>query len=331
MHRWTGQVHAPLGRVRECTMRIFMSYRRKDSADVSGRIYDRLAAHFGEETVFKDVDDIPFGVDFKKHLNNVVARTAVELVVIGPDWLNATDEAGLRRLDDPTDFVRIEIEAALNRDIPVVPLLVQGAAMPKGEELPSGLTKLAYRNGTPVRPDPDFHRDMDRLIKGLEEYVGPQAKPARSAAQPRPASPALPPQPPPSPSKEDILYEGAGDRVTSRVAHVGGATYPISEIRSVSMKQLDPPFSEMVKVGAPAWVVGFVFVLTMFLAQDLAGVVFVALCIAVVYAMIRLAPNWPKYTVRIKNSDGERDILVSKKRAVVRRIVRAINKARRMR
>lgn len=109
--------------------RIFMSYRRGDSADVSGRIYDRLAEHFGAEAVFKDVDDIPFGVDFKTYLNDMVSECAVELVVIGPRWLDISNERGERRLDDPTDFVRIEVEAALKRDIPVVPLLVSGAFM----------------------------------------------------------------------------------------------------------------------------------------------------------------------------------------------------------
>lgn len=180
------------------SLRIFISYRREDSANVSGRIYDRLAAHFGDAAVFKDVDDIPFGVDFKNHLNGVVAECAIELVVIGPNWLTVTDEDGERRLDDPADFVRIEIEAALDRDIPVVPLLVSGASMPKDHQLPPGMQKLAYRNGTPVRPDPDFHHDMDRLIAGLEPHLAPPTQPVEEAPPPVVAE-APPVEEPPQP------------------------------------------------------------------------------------------------------------------------------------
>lgn len=181
-------------------MRIFISYRREDSADVTGRIYDRLTADFGREAIFKDVDDIPLGVNFKDHLNNVVAQCAVELVVIGQQWLDAQDSRGRRRLDDPTDFVRIEVEAALSRGVPVIPILVRDASMPEADQLPPGMVELAYRNGTHVRPDPDFHRDVDRLVNGLEGYVRPQAKPAKSTGQvlsratPAPVRPAPMPE-----------------------------------------------------------------------------------------------------------------------------------------
>jgi hypothetical protein len=151
--------------------KIFISYRRQDSADVCGRIYDSLAQHFGDEAVFKDVDDIPFGDDFARHIETVLAECAVELVVIGPGWLDATDDKGQRRLDDPEDFVRMEVERGLSRDILVIPLLVSGASMPNADQLPPSLTELARLNGIPIRPDPDFHKDMGRLIGQLEEYV----------------------------------------------------------------------------------------------------------------------------------------------------------------
>jgi hypothetical protein len=154
--------------------KIFISYRREDSADITGRIYDRLVEHFGEDAVFKDVDDIPFGANFKSHLENILAQCVVELVVIGPHWLDVTDSAGQRRLDDPADFVRIEVESGLSREIPVIPLLVYGASMPGADRLPPSLAELAYRNGIPVRPDPDFHKDMGRLIRQLEQYVPPR-------------------------------------------------------------------------------------------------------------------------------------------------------------
>jgi hypothetical protein len=105
---------------------IFMSYRRDDSADVAGRIYDRLADKFGRDNVFKDVDSIPLGVNFKTHIEAVVQQCVVELVVIGQDWLDIMDAEGNRRLDDPRDFVRLEIESALARNIPIIPLLVMG-------------------------------------------------------------------------------------------------------------------------------------------------------------------------------------------------------------
>jgi hypothetical protein len=151
---------------------IFISYRRVDSADITGRIYDRLIGKFGRGPVFKDVDSIPLGIDFKEYLDMKVGECSVLLAVIGDRWLEAGDSSGKRRLDDPADFVRIELESALERNIPVIPLLVRGAQMPSEGNLPPSLRKLAYRNGIPIRSDPDFHRDMDRLIKALEGYVG---------------------------------------------------------------------------------------------------------------------------------------------------------------
>ena len=150
---------------------IFISYRRSDSADIVGRIYDRLINRFGKELIFKDVDSIPLGIDFKEYLDQKVGECDVLLAIIGDHWLDASDANGKYRLDDPTDFVRIEIQSALQRGIPVIPLLVRGAQMPDGTRLPSGLQKLVYRNGIPIRSDPDFHRDMDRLISALEKFA----------------------------------------------------------------------------------------------------------------------------------------------------------------
>lgn len=150
---------------------IFLSYRRTDSPYVSGRIYDRLAQHFGPEKVFKDVDSIPLGIDFKEHLDRMVTKCEVLLVVIGEKWVTAKSENGQRRLDDPNDFVRIEISSALKRDIPIIPLLVQGAIIPTIDELPLEIGKLSFRNGIFIRSDPDFHKDMDRLNTEIEKIV----------------------------------------------------------------------------------------------------------------------------------------------------------------
>ena len=153
--------------------RVFLSYRREDSSDVTGRIYDRLVGHFGTDNVFKDVDSIPLGVDFRTHISGAVERCDVVLTVIGPRWLSAEDPAGARRLDDPSDFVRLEVGAALERGIPVIPVMVGGATMPRPEELPEAIRNVAFRNGMSVRPDPDFHRDMDRLIAAIGEGKPP--------------------------------------------------------------------------------------------------------------------------------------------------------------
>ena len=150
---------------------IFVSYRREDAADVTGRINDRLRQYYGDESIFTDVDSIPFGIDFRKHIDEEVSQCKILLVVIGMNWQNIKSDKGQQRLDDPNDFVRLEIESALRRNIPVVPLLVQGAQMPSEDGLPDSLHQLIFRNGTSVRPDPDFHKDMDRLITGLDWHL----------------------------------------------------------------------------------------------------------------------------------------------------------------
>jgi hypothetical protein len=147
---------------------IFVSYRRSDSQDVTGRIYDRLVAKFSQKQVFKDVDNIPLGVSFPVHIKQMLRKASVLLVIMGPDWLTATDEQGRRRLDDPADFVRIEVELALRADMPVVPVLVGTARMPLPSELPPSMRKLVLRNGMAVRPDPDFNHDMGRLFAGID-------------------------------------------------------------------------------------------------------------------------------------------------------------------
>ena len=149
---------------------VFISYRRLDSADITGRIYDRLAQHFGKTSIFKDVDSIPLGIDFRKHLQNSVGQCSVLLIIIGKNWLTPA-ENGSPRINDVKDHLRIELETALQRDIPIIPVLVQGATVPEESALPSSLGSLAYRNGIEVRPDPDFHGDMDRLIRGVEAHL----------------------------------------------------------------------------------------------------------------------------------------------------------------
>ena len=151
--------------------KILISYRRENSADVTGRIYDRLVEQFGRETVFKDVDSIPPGDDFRIHLDEQVAKCDVFLAVIGRDWMKKWGSKGKSRLDDPGDFVCIEIESALKRKIPVIPVMVSGTLISPTERLPASIQDLSYRHGIAVRPDPDFHRDMDRLIEHLKKLA----------------------------------------------------------------------------------------------------------------------------------------------------------------
>lgn len=150
---------------------IFISYRRSDSSDVVGRINDRLREHFGPDVVFKDVESIPYGDNFRAHLVQTVGQCQVVIAVIGTSWLLALQE---RLTRGEHDWVRTEIETALNRAIaiPVIPLLVSGANMPSAAALPEGLKSLAHRNAAHARRDPDFHGDLNRLIQRLEDIVG---------------------------------------------------------------------------------------------------------------------------------------------------------------
>lgn len=152
---------------------IFLSYRRHDSDDVTGRIYDRLVSAFDKRSVFKDVDSIPLGVDFRDYIDRMVSRCDVFIAVIGPQWFGET-APNVRRIDGDMDFVRLELESAIKRDIPIIPVLVRGARMPDEATLPVSIQRFAYRNGTHVRSDPDFHHDMDRLIEGLRGHLQAQ-------------------------------------------------------------------------------------------------------------------------------------------------------------
>src|SRR5215472_9531740 len=140
--------------------KIFISYRRDDSGYMAGWLYERLKRQFGPENLFMDIDTIPFGVDFRDHLQRGVGQCDVLLAVIGRNWLGRTAE-GSRRLDDPRDFVRIEIEAALTRNIFVIPILIDQVRMPAETDLPASLAALAYRNALEIAHGRDFHVHVD--------------------------------------------------------------------------------------------------------------------------------------------------------------------------
>jgi TIR domain len=149
---------------------IFINYRRDDSMATAGRLQDRLAQAFGRENLFVDFGHTPAEVDFELHLNNWVAACQVFVTIIGPNWLEAKDTAGQRRLHHPRDFAAIEISAALARNIRVIPVLVLGARMPKASDLPDSLKPLAHRQAVEVR-QLHFDQDAEALVERVREAL----------------------------------------------------------------------------------------------------------------------------------------------------------------
>lgn len=165
--------------------RVFISYRRDDSAFPAGWLYDRLCTHLGSAQVFKDVDSIDPGDDFFRVIEDAVGSCQVLLALIGDRWLDITDETGNRRLDDPEDFVRLEIEAGLRRDVRVIPILVGRAPMPRSEQLPDSLRGLVRRHAIELSPN-RFESDLARLMRAIDKTlpaigVGPADTPANTS------------------------------------------------------------------------------------------------------------------------------------------------------
>ncbi|SPE23260.1 hypothetical protein SBA5_380031 [Candidatus Sulfotelmatomonas gaucii] len=151
---------------------IFINYRRNDSEGEAGRLFDDLASRFGDESVFMDVAAIEPGRDFRKAIDQSVANCSALLAIIGLEWLEAKDASGGRRLGDPNDFVRIELASALRRDIPVVPVLVRGAKMPRVDQLPDDLKELAYRNAVELT-HARWKSDVQVLVRALQPFIDP--------------------------------------------------------------------------------------------------------------------------------------------------------------
>ena len=168
--------------------RIFISYRREDSAGYAGRIYDRLVQHFGEEQIFMDVDNIRPGMDFVEAIESAVGSCDVLIALIGKQWASITDDRGEKRLNNPNDFVRLEVKTALDRNILVVPTLVHGAGMPRQQDLPPVLEKLTRRNAIEIS-NTRFHEDVTRLTNELDDVFGApnnqkkQARPEKRKGQ----------------------------------------------------------------------------------------------------------------------------------------------------
>src|SRR5215218_7170811 len=149
--------------------RVFISYRRQETAWPARQLYDLLIAELGANRVFKDVDNIEPGDDFVERIQWAVGSCQVLLALIGPQWLTVKDATGARRIDDPTDFVRLEVETALKRDdVRVIPILVDNAKMPAPQELPTGLAALTRRQAVEINP---VNFDTRRLLRVLNDTL----------------------------------------------------------------------------------------------------------------------------------------------------------------
>jgi len=185
---------------------IFICYRRKDTDYIAGRLHKQLADHFGRDQVFRDINTIKLGSDFGERIDSFVGSCDALVAVIGNDWLSE-DDTGRRRIDQPRDWVRQEIASALDRDILVIPVLVETAKMPPETALPTSLRKLARRNALDLS-DARWDHEVETLIEALEEVV--EAIPLQDTAPPRPQARAgaMPPiglrqdDPPPWPQPD---------------------------------------------------------------------------------------------------------------------------------
>jgi hypothetical protein len=246
---------------------IFISYRHEDSIAYAGRVYDHLTNHFGRSNVFMDVDNIEPGLDFVEVLQQTVSSCDALVVVIGRSWLSATDEDGHRRLDAPDDLVRLEIAAALERKVRVVPVLVGGARMPRSQDLPPALAGLARRNSLELS-DLAFHESVKRLIDALERSVAPHPK---SASEPvRDAPPPERPQQVTDAVAVTPVVEGTGresapqEHATDVVTTIAGLSrwrrwtllYWPPNIAGWIFRLLFFPFGLMTLVGINAWMQG---------------------------------------------------------------------------
>src|SRR5215216_6283458 len=190
---------------------IYISYRRDQSAGYAGRIADSLQAYFGVDIVRSDIDSLEPGLDFSEAIERALESSEVLLAVIGKHWPTATDAAGQRRLENPYDFVRVEIATALKRNIRVIPVLVQGASMPSADEVPNDLAPLTHRNAFELHSS-SWRDDIRQLITILDNVLEPQeARTQKEGRRPRSSSltyvrPEDTPKPERSVSKQpDIL------------------------------------------------------------------------------------------------------------------------------
>jgi hypothetical protein len=151
-------------------LKITISYRRADTNIIVGRIRDSLAAHYGDDSIFVDIDNVPFGKDFRTYISDQVAHSDILIVVVGRRWLGMA-KGGQARIHEETDFVRLEVETALQAKVPVIPVLIGTARMPKPDQLPRSLREFPFINAAPVDTGRDFHQHIERLIRDIDQRL----------------------------------------------------------------------------------------------------------------------------------------------------------------
>jgi hypothetical protein len=164
-------------------VKIVISYRRTDS-DATGRIFDRLVQTYGRNSIFRDIDSTPVGSDFRKVIGDALLGADILIAVVGPNWRGISED-GHVRLNDANDLVRIEVETALHRNIPVIPVLVGNAGMPKPSELPETLRSFAYCHAASIDSGRNFDADIERLLRSMAFSL----KNKHSATEPHPTGP----------------------------------------------------------------------------------------------------------------------------------------------
>lgn len=211
-----------------------------------------MAQHFGKENVFLDVGSIPFGVDFRKYLNEQVSAHDVVLVVIGPDWSRIMQE----RASQKNDFVRIEIESALQQEKLVIPVLVKNATMPSFADLPASISDLQWRNSASIRRQPDLENDCKRLAEGIQHYaqsilnIAPPAMPAKPKIKPKLSNPTsldLMPKPfdwIPIPAGQVTLGKGYDNK-----AHSVGQTFTVDSFDMAKYPVTNAQFAKFIEAG----------------------------------------------------------------------------------
>jgi hypothetical protein len=240
--------------------KIVISYRREDTAGVTGRLYDRLRGHYGRDAVFQDIDAIPPGIDFRGYIDEALQGADVLLCVMSDKWLGKRRK-GVSRIMDPADPVRVEIEAALRKKIPVVPILVDGMSMPEASELPDTLQDFRFRNALLLSQLHDFDAHANRIIERLDRLLG--SRPGGVTASPA------------SPGKALNLQPAGSGVHTSLLFWVKAAIVLLAFVRLVflfaRLGTAPPDFGP--EFGAPLLVYGIVPVAIVFWGERLPNLV----------------------------------------------------------
>jgi WD40 repeat protein len=215
--------------------KISISYRRADSEAMTGRIFDRLIAHYGKDAIFRDIDDIPPGIDFRVHINETLLRTHILLAIVGPEWLGAA-QGGSERIQEESDPVRVEVETALRRRVPIIPVLIGSTRMPSSEHLPPSLKDFAFRNAVKVDTGQDFDYHMDRLIRSMDTILGQATK------SPPSGETKIPPQPPRQSTAE---RQAAAAALAEAPRKKDTGSRPAVQESAPSAEKTDKPYSFM--------------------------------------------------------------------------------------